>query len=142
MTPAPQIYLSFNGDCEAAFRFYEQRLGATIGALFPYAGSPMEAGMPPDWGSKIMHGSITLSGFTIMGADQPAGSYERPQGFQIFLESDDPAETERLFNALAEDATIVIPVGPQFWSVCFGILTDRFGIPWALSCSQMPEQTA
>lgn len=138
--PKAQIYLGFNGQCEEAFNFYVERLGAIHGGMFRYAGSPMAAGLPEGWDAKIMHGSITLGGVTINGADTPeGGGYQQPQGFQIFLEVDDPAETERLFNALADGATITVPVGPQFWSVCFGVLTDRFGIPWSLSCSQMPE---
>jgi PhnB protein len=138
MTPTPQIYLSFNGTCEAAFRFYEQRLGATPGGMFPYANSPMASGAPPEWGSKIMHGSITLGGIVIAGADPPPGEYEQPKGFRIFLEPDDPAECERLFQALAENATIEMPLQPTFWSLSFGVLTDQFGIPWTISCAQMP----
>jgi PhnB protein len=139
MTPTLQIYVSFNGDCEAAFRFYEQRLGATMGSMFPYANSPMS--VPPEWQAKIMHGSITLGGITIAGADPPPGGYERPQGFRIFLEADDPAETERMFNALAENARIEMPLQQTFWSVSFGVLTDQFGIPWTISCARAPEPT-
>ena len=137
MTPTLQIYLSFNGDCEAAFRFYEQRLGATMGGMFPYANSPMS--VPPEWQAKIMHGSITLGGITIAGADPIPGQYERPQGFRVFLEVDDPVETDRLFNALAENATIEMPIQETFWSLRFGVLTDQFGIPWTISCGQAPS---
>ena len=139
MTPTLQIYLSFNGDCEAAFRFYEQRLGATMGGLFPYAGSPMS--VPTEWQGKIMHGSITLGGVTIAGADPPGGRYEQPQGFRVFLEADDPAETERLFNALAENGRIEMPLQQTFWSASFGVLTDQFGIPWTISYARAPEST-
>ena len=139
MTPTPQIYLSFDGNCEAAFRFYAERLGATMGLMHPYANSPMNA--PPEWGTKIMHGSITLGGITICGADPPPGGYFPPSGFRILLEADDPADVERLFNALAENATIEMPLQETFWSLRFGVLTDQFGIPWTLSCSQVPETT-
>lgn len=142
MTPAPQIYLSFDGACEAAFRFYERRLGATPGAMFRYGDSPMAADMPPGWEAKIMHGSITLGGVTVLGADLPPGSYHRPGGFQIFLEVDDPAETERLFHALAENGTIDMPVQQTFWSLRFGVLRDQFGVPWSLSCSRAPDPPA
>jgi PhnB protein len=138
MTPTIQIYLSFNGDCEAAFRFYEQRLGATRGGMFPYANSPMAGAAPPGWETKIMHGSITLFGITIAGADPIPDQYERPKGFRVFLEVDDPAETDRLFNALAENATIEMPIQETFWSLRFGVLTDQFGIPWTISCAQAP----
>jgi PhnB protein len=142
MTPTPQIYLSFDGDCEAAFRFYEQRLGATRGRMFPYANSPMAGTVPTGWETKIMHGSISLGGITVAGADPPPGGYEEPKGFRIFLETDDPAETERLFDALSENATIEMPLQETFWSLRFGVLTDQFGIPWTLSCTQVPQATA
>jgi len=119
MTLTPQIYLSFNGQCEAAFRFYEQRLGATRGGMFPYANSPMAGDVPREWEAKIMHGSITLGGLTIAGADPPPGQYERPKGFRISIE---------------------MPIQQTFWSVRFGVLTDQFGIPWTISCSQAPTE--
>jgi len=142
MTPTAQIYLSFNGDCEAAFQFYEQRLGATGGRMFPYANSPMAGDVPSEWETKIMHGSITLGGITIAGADSPPGQYQQPMGFRIFLEADDPAETERLFEALAENAAIEMPLQETFWTLRFGVLTDQFGIPWTISCSQGPAPAA
>ena len=140
MTPTPQIYLSFNGNCEAAFRFYEARLGATMGLMHPYANSPMAAQVPPEWGTKIMHGSLTLGGVTICGADTPpAAIFEAPRGFRILFDVEDPAETERLYNALAENATVEMPLQQTFWSPKFGVLTDQFGIPWTLSCAQAPQ---
>ena len=139
MTPTPQLYLSFNGQCEAAFRFYEQRLGATMGAMFPYGDSPVAGDVPPGWGTKIMHGSITLGGITVSGADLPPERYEAPKGIRVFLETEDPADTERLFQALAENATIEMPLQQTFWSVSFGVLTDQFGIPWTLSCARGPD---
>jgi PhnB protein len=141
MTPTPQIYLSFNGNCEAAFSFYEQRLGAVRGGMFSYGDSPMAGDAPPGWETKIMHGSITLGGITVAGADPPPGQYEQPKGFRIFLEPDDLADTERLFNALAENATIEMPLQPTFWSASFGVLTDQFGIPWTISCAQAPASS-
>ena len=139
MTPAPQIYLSFNGQCEAAFRFYEQRLGGVLGKLWPYENSPMATSVAPEWAAKIMHGTVTIGGVNVMGADSPEGEYSRPQGFRIFLEPKDPAESERLFEALSENGTIEMPIQQTFWSLRFGVLTDQFGIPWTINCARIPE---
>ena len=70
-----------------------------------------------------------------------AGTLRPTERFRIFLEADDPADTERLFHALAENATIEMPLRQTFWSLRFGVLTDQFGIPWTLSCAQAPEPT-
>ena len=86
-----------------------------------------------------MHGSITLGHLTIAGADVPPAKYETGQGFRLFLASDDPAQTERWFEALAHNATIEMPLQQTFWSVRFGLLRDQFGIPWTLSCAQSPD---
>src|SRR4029079_7285607 len=101
-----QVYLSFNGTCEEAFRFYEQRLGATLGQMFPYANSPMAADAPPEWGAKIMHGSITLGGMTISAAYVSPGHHQPPQGVRLVLEADDADGADRMFEALAENAAI------------------------------------
>lgn len=142
MTPTPQIYLSFNGNCDEAFRFYVERLGATRGLMHPYANSPMAATVPSEWATKIMHGSITLGGITICGADvSPVGVFEEPRGFRILLEAEDPADVQRLYDALSENATIEMPLQETFWSASFGVLRDQFGIPWTLSCARMPESS-
>ena len=103
----------------------------------------MAGEVPPGWETKIMHASITLGGVTVLGADVPPGGiFEQPKGFRIFLEADDPADTERLFRALADNATIEMPLQETFWSLAFGTLTDQFGIPWAISCARAPEPAA
>jgi PhnB protein len=132
MNMAP--YLNFNGDCQAAFQFYQSTFNGKLGELFPYAGSPMENDVPAHWKNKIMHGSVTILGQTLMGADNPPGKYERPQGFSLALHLTDAAETERIFAALANGGKITVPLAKTFWAERFGMVTDPFGIPWALNC--------
>lgn len=62
-------YLSYRGDCEEAFKFYEQFLGGTIGAMFRYGDSPMANTVPPEWANKVMHGSVTIGGQVFMAGD-------------------------------------------------------------------------
>ena len=79
-------YLSFKGQCEAAFTFYEQCLGGQLGPIFRYAGSPMAEEVPADWQDKIMHGSVTIGGQTLMGADVVPDRYEEAKGFSLSLQ--------------------------------------------------------
>jgi PhnB protein len=127
-------HLSFKGDCEAAFRFYEQCLGATLGSLFRYGGSPMAGDVPADWSDKIMHGSLTLAGQELMGGDVAPDRYEEPKGFSLSLQIKNVADGVRVFRGLAEGGTVVVPFEKTFWAVGFGMVVDRFGIPWLINC--------
>jgi PhnB protein len=135
MNMAP--YLSFKGDCEAAFRFYQATFNGTLGELFRYAGSPMEKDVPADWGDKIMHGSVTILGHTLMGADNPPDKYERPQGFSLALNLADAQEAERIYRALSDGGKVIVPLAKTFWAERFGMVIDRFGAPWAINCESL-----
>ena len=77
-------YLYFNGQCEEAFKFYEQLLGGKIEAMFPHAGTPAEQYVPPEWRDKIMHALLSVGGSVLMGSDAPPGHYhEASKGFSV-----------------------------------------------------------
>jgi len=134
-------YLSFKGECEAAFRFYEQCLGGQLGALFRYAGSPIADQVPADWSDKIMHGSLALGDQVVMGADIAPDQYEEPKGFSLSLHIKSTAKAERIFHELAKDGKIVMPLEKTFWAARFGMLIDRFGIPWLINCDGADQPT-
>jgi PhnB protein len=127
-------YVSFKGDCEAAFTLYERCLGAKRGAIFRYGGSPMEGSAPPDWANKIMHGSVTIGGQVLMAADVAPEQYEAPKGFSLSLQITSVAEAERIFHELAKDGRVVMPLEKTFWAERFGMVVDRFGVPWLINC--------
>jgi PhnB protein len=129
-------YLSFNGECEAAFRRYEKCLGGKIMFMMPYEGSPMEDQAPPGWGKKILHATMNVGAQVLQGADVTPDRYQRPQGISVSLEIEDPAEAERIFHALAENGTLQMPIQETFWALRFGMLIDRFGIPWMINCAK------
>ncbi len=134
-------YLHFHGNCEEAFQFYARVLGGTIAALHRFAGSPMESQTPPDWRNKVMHASLRLGAFTLLGSDPPAPHFQAPQGFSVCLEADTEAEADRMFAALAEGGKPTMPIQKTFWSRRFGMLVDRFGIPWIVNCPN-PEYSS
>jgi PhnB protein len=128
-------YLYFNGQCEEAFKFYEQLLGGKIEAMFPHAGTPAEQYVPPGWRDKIMHARLTVGGSVLMGSDAPPGHYhEASKGFSVNIGLQDPEEAERIFHALAENGKVNMPIEKTFWAERFGMLVDRFGIPWMINC--------
>src|ERR1700674_2620348 len=103
-------YLFFNGQCEAAFKFYERCLGGKIDAMMTHAGTPAEAHAPPEWRNKILHARLVVNGEAIMGSDSLPDSYEKPQGFSVALQVKDPAEAERVFRSLAENGQVRMPI--------------------------------
>ena len=129
-------YLLYKGDCEQAFKFYEKSLGGKIEAMIRHEGTPAEAHVSPEWKKKIMHARLVVDGQALMGSDAPLERFERPQGFSVSLQVKAPAEAERVFNALAEGGTVRMPIQQTFWSARFGMLVDRFGIPWMINCEQ------
>ncbi len=129
-------YLSFNDECEAAFKFYEQCLGGKIDAMMTYGESPMAEQTPPEKLDKIMHASLMVGDTVLMGSDAPPQFFEKPQGFSVSLIFDDVVEAERIFNALAENGTVQMPIQETFWAARFGMLIDRFGTPWMINCDR------
>jgi len=127
-------YLSFNGDCEAAFKLYEQVLGGRLGEIFRYGGSPMAQEAPADWHDKVMHASLTIGDQVLMGADQMPGTFEAPKGFSLSLHMRSTADAERIFHELARGGTVQMALQKTFWAERFGVLVDRFGIPWSINC--------
>lgn len=130
-------HLVFGGQCEEAFKFYERLLGGKIATMLTWGESPMADQVPTHWRDKILHASLTLPGAALVGADVLPDQYERPRGFFVLVGIDEPTDAERIFGSLAEDGTVAVPMQQTFWSVRFGVVIDRFGIPWEVSCGQV-----
>jgi PhnB protein len=129
-------YLTFNGQCEAAFKFYERCLGGKIIAMMTHVGTPAEQHVPAEWRNKIMHARLTVNDEVLMGSDAPPDHYQQPKGISVALQIKSAADAERTFNALAENGTIQMPIQETFWATRFGMLVDQFGIPWMINCEK------
>ena len=131
-------YLTFKGDCEAAFKFYEKVLGGKIEAMIPHEGTPAAEHVPAAWRNKIMHARLTVGDKVLMGSDAPPDHYEPMKGFSVTLTlaPDKAAEADRIFQALAKGGTVRMPIQETFWAVRFGMLVDQFGTPWMINCDK------
>lgn len=127
-------YLYFNGQCEAAFRFYEECLGGKIALMMTYEGSPMADQAPPGWGKKILHGTLNVGDIVLQGADSP--QQKEPGGFSLSLTMDKPVDADRIFHTLAETGKVQLPIQETFWALRFGMVVDRFGVPWMINCEK------
>ena len=134
------VYLNFNGNCEEAFTFYK----SVFGGEFPYVGRfneiPAQEGMPtlsPEAGEKIMHISLPISKETaLMGSDtggEWSSSFKQGNNFSISVSAKTKEEAEKLFNGLSQGGAVTMPLSKTFWSECFGMLTDKFGVNWMVS---------
>lgn len=136
---SPIAYLSFDGNCADAMRFYEQALGGTLYVLTAGA-SPMAADTPPELRDKVMHASLTLPGGGVLfaGDHWPPQPYEGIKGVALTLNVDTVDEAQRVFDRLAEGGAVTMPMSPSFWAESFGMLTDRYGCPWIVNGAMKP----
>jgi PhnB protein len=128
-----QPYLFFDGCCEEAIEFYKQALGAEVEMLmrFKEGPEPPPPGMvPPGSENKVMHACLRIGGAAVMASDGRCQGHPSFSGFSLSLEARDEAEADRLFGALAEGGQVQMPLGKTFFSPRFGMVADRFGVPW------------
>lgn len=127
-----QPYLFFEGRCEEAARFYERALGAKIEALMRFKDSPDPGMCPSSDENKIMHMNLRIGDQTIMASDGRCEDRPSFQGFALSLNVTKEAEAERLFAALADGGQVQMPLTKTFYSPRFGMVSDRFGVPWMI----------
>lgn len=131
-------YLSFNGDCAEAMRFYETVLGAKLALLMTSGESPMADQCPPEMANHVMHARLIMDDGTELYAGDCVQGFTQTQGIALTLNFDSVARAEQVFNALAEGGTVQMPLQPQFWARTWGMLTDRFGTPWMVNGELQP----
>jgi PhnB protein len=134
MTISP--YLFFKGNCAEAMKFYEKATGGKIDMIMPFGGSPGEEHVSADWKDKIMHASMKIGDTLLMASDGTPDFKEDFGGFSVAFELKTPAEAERVFKALSEGGTVRMPMAETFWAHRFGMLTDKFGVPWMVGNSK------
>ena len=127
-------YLTFNGNCADAMRFYQRTLGGKLD-LMTHAQSPIAGQTPPGSENRIMHARLAIDGRLLMASDSMVGHpYEGMKGFSLSLIYPTVTEAQRVFNALADGGKVIMPLDKTFWAKAFGMLVDRFGTPWMINC--------
>ncbi len=123
-----ESYLFFDGRCEEAVEFYKRALGAKVENLVRYKEAPQPP--PPGSDEKIMHASMMIGETRVMAADDCTGKSPTFGGFSQCVNLSEEAQAKPLFEALAEGGEVVMQLQKTFYSPCFGMVTDRFGILW------------
>jgi PhnB protein len=126
-------HLHFPGTCEEAFRAYARLLGGRITAMQTYGASPGAERWTPEWRTKIVHAAMNLGERELLGADVRSDEYEKPAGWNLLLAVAGLESANRVFNSLAEGGAVKMPLQQTFWSPAFGVVVDRFGVPWEIT---------
>ena len=138
-----QAYITFGGQCEEALEFYKKSVGAEVSGLMRWKESP-EADMkgPPGWEDKVMNAAFRIGETQLMADDGMGDTTAEFRGMTLAIEVADDAEAERVFRALGEGGNVTMPIMKTFWTSSFGMLTDKFGVPWMVNVADAKAASA
>lgn len=130
-----QPYLNFDGNAAEALSFYAKCLDGKITFSMTFAESPMGKDTPDADKNKIMHARLEARGYELMASDMPPGMpHKGYEGFSLSVQGKSVEEGKRLFDALSAGGKVTMPFGETFWAKGFGMLVDKFGVPWMVNC--------
>lgn len=125
-------YLNYGGNCEQAFRFYEQHLGGKITMMATHGQQPNPENVPPEWKNAILHARIDIGGTELFGADVPPDRFQPMRSAYLSLRADSTGEAERIYAVLSEGGQIFMPMQETFFAFRFAMLRDKFGTSWMI----------
>jgi PhnB protein len=123
------VYLNYRGNCEQAFRFYEEHLGGRITGIERHGDHP-NPNLAPDWKGKVLHGRIEIGATVLMGADIPHAEPMRSAYLALTLDSE--RDAERVYALLSDGGEIFMKMEQTFFANRFAMLRDKFGTSWML----------
>jgi PhnB protein len=132
-------HLHFRGNCREAFDFYAKLMRGKVVFCMTFGESPAAGEVPAALRDQVIHARLDFGDRQLFGCDAPPERYQTPQGFNLMALVKEPAEADRLFNALSDNGSVTMPIATTFWSPRFGMCTDRFGIPWMVNCEPAPQ---
>ncbi len=129
-----QAYVTFGGRCEEALEFYRKSIGAEVTGLLRWKDSP-DANMkgPPGYEEKVMNAAFRIGETELMADDGMGEQQAEFKGMTLAIEVANDAEAKRVFTALGDGGSVQMPLMKTFWTSSFGMLTDKFGVPWMVN---------
>lgn len=129
-----QAYLNFGDRCEEALEFYKKAIGAEVTMMMRWKESPDPAmKAPPGREEKIMHAAFKVGETTLMADDGMGPGKTEFKGVTLSINVQDDAEAKRVFDALGDGGSVQMPLVKTFWTSSFGMLHDKFGVPWMVN---------
>ncbi len=145
-----QPYVFFEGRCEEAVTFYKKALKAEVTAMMRFSEMPptpqdanatgCATGMtpPPD---SITHASFKIGDTELLASDGMASGKPEFKGVSLSLSPATEAEAKKIFAALSDGGQVQMPMAKTFFSPCFGMVADKFGVSWLVVVpGEMPAQ--
>jgi PhnB protein len=129
-------YLNYGGNCEQAFRFYEQHLGGKITTMMTRAQMPGAADVPPELQSTILHARMRIGEAELLGADVPPDRFQPMRSAYLALNVGSAEEAGRIHALLSDGGQIFMPMEETFFAVRFSMLRDKFGTSWMIICER------
>ncbi|MDR2183462.1 MAG: VOC family protein [Clostridiales bacterium] len=124
------IFLNFNGNCNEVLQFYAKVFDTNPGRVMRYGDGPADR-QAPGFEDKIMYSEMIIGGENVMFSDTPPqGSHVVGNNFCLSYSGKDFDHLHRIFDALSEDGTVIMPMQKTFFSELYGMATDKFGITW------------
>ena len=125
-------YLMFSGRCEEALNFYQAAIGVQTVMVMRFKDNPDPPHMPlpPNWNDKILHCGFMLGQTLVMASDGMSNEKVDFSGVSLSITADDEVQAKHIFDALSVGGSVFMPMGKTFWSPCFGMCSDKFGVSW------------
>jgi PhnB protein len=127
-----QPYLIFNGRCEEAIEFYRKALGAEVVLQMRFKDAPDPNMITPGAENKIMHATLKIGDTIILASDGRCEKGSTFNGFSLSLAVKTAEDADRFFAALSDGGQVQMPLTKTFFSPCFGMVADRFGVSWMI----------
>ena len=125
-------YLNYGGNCEQAFRFYEEHLGGKVTMLMRHGEQPNASNVAPEWKNAVLHARMTLGGTELFGADMPPDRFQPMRSAYLSLSVESVEEAERIYALLTDGGQIFMKMEETFFASRFAMLRDRFGTSWMI----------
>ena len=126
------VYLNYGGNCEQAFRFYEQHLGGKITMMMRHGEQPNAGNVPANWRNAVLHARIEFGKTVLMGADIPPDRFQPMRSAYLTLTADSAEQAELLYALLTDSGQIFMKMEETFFASRFAMLRDKFGTSWML----------
>ena len=133
-----QAYITFGGRCEEALEFYKKSLGAEVTGLMRWKeNQDKDMKGPPGYEEKVMNAAFRIGETELMADDGMGEKTAEFKGMTLAIEVADDTEAKRVFTALGEGGNVTMLLAKTFWTSSFGMLTDKFGVPWMVNVAEL-----